>query len=249
MGEPVSDSQFEVLMRVQDLDTVISQLTHRKTVLEERLELQAVEAQLITVAARDAVAKKELAALAVRLDELEEQVSTVNERRTGLEGRMYADRGGAARDLQAMDVEVHHLAERRAEIEEAELEIMMEQDPIEGELAQLAQEKAALEEVALGHRVALKAAETVIDAELSAAQMSRAAEATQLPADLAEKYETLRTHLKGVGAARLIGNRCDGCHLQMSPVEVERIMKMPDDAIVTCEQCARILVRTPPPAA
>ncbi len=83
---------------------------------------------------------------------------------------------------------------------------MMEQDPVTSLLDQLAQERAALDEVAAGHRVAVAAAETVIDAELSAAEVSRTLAAAQLPADLAEKYETLRTHLKG--------GRCGPTHWQ-----------------------------------
>jgi predicted nucleic acid-binding Zn-ribbon protein len=48
--------------------------------------------------------------------------------------------------------------------------------------------------------------------------------------------------MKGVGAARLIGHRCDGCHLELSPVEAEHIRALPDDTIATCDQCGRILV-------
>ena len=48
----------------------------------------------------------------------------------------------------------------------------------------------------------------------------------------------------GTGAARLIGQHCDGCHLELSAVEVERIRAATPDAVVTCEQCGRILVPT-----
>ena len=47
---------------------------------------------------------------------------------------------------------------------------------------------------------------------------------------------------KGTGAARLIKNRCDGCHLELSSVEVERIRALPPGEVATCEQCGRILV-------
>jgi predicted nucleic acid-binding Zn-ribbon protein len=54
----------------------------------------------------------------------------------------------------------------------------------------------------------------------------------------------LRTRLKGTGAARLIGHRCDGCHLELSSAEVERIRATTPDSVVTCDQCGRILVPT-----
>jgi len=79
-------------------------------------------------------------------------------------------------------------------------------------------------------------------AAIELAQTARAAVATGLPDELAERYERLRTHLGGVGAARLVGNRCDGCHLTLPSVEVERIHQLPADTFATCPQCDRILV-------
>ncbi len=81
-----------------------------------------------------------------------------------------------------------------------------------------------------------------IEAALAAAVGSRAAEASLLPTALTDRYETLRARLRGTGAARLVGNRCDGCHLELSSVEVENIRALPPGQIATCEQCGRILV-------
>jgi predicted nucleic acid-binding Zn-ribbon protein len=83
-----------------------------------------------------------------------------------------------------------------------------------------------------------------IDAELAAAVRKRAAEAEHLPSALSDRYEKLRARLRGTGAARLIGNHCDGCHLELSSVEVEKIRAMPPGEVATCEQCGRILVPT-----
>ena len=45
------------------------------------------------------------------------------------------------------------------------------------------------------------------------------------------------------GAARLVGGSCSGCHLVLPSMEVDRIRKAPPDAVITCDQCGRILVR------
>ena len=42
--------------------------------------------------------------------------------------------------------------------------------------------------------------------------------------------------------ARLVGNNCNGCHLTLSAVAIDRIHALPPDAIATCEECGRILV-------
>ena len=63
-----------------------------------------------------------------------------------------------------------------------------------------------------------------------------------MPTALSDRYETLRARLKGTGAARLIRSHCDGCHLELSSVEVETIRALPPGEVATCEQCGRILV-------
>jgi hypothetical protein len=83
-----------------------------------------------------------------------------------------------------------------------------------------------------------------IDAAIASAAGTRAAEASQLPTALSDRYETLRTRLKGTGAARLIGSHCDGCHLELPSMEVERIRALPPGEVATCEQCGRILIPT-----
>ena len=91
--------------------------------------------------------------------------------------------------------------------------------------------------------MAVAAIESAIDAEIEQELAARAVQAAVVPADLAARYQKLRDHLGGVGAARLIENRCDGCHLVMPSMEVERIRRLPPDEIATCDQCGRILVR------
>jgi predicted nucleic acid-binding Zn-ribbon protein len=86
--------------------------------------------------------------------------------------------------------------------------------------------------------------EVEIDAALAEAIPARAAEAALLPTALSGRYETLRARLKGTGAARLVRSHCDGCHLELSSGEVEKIRALPPGEVATCEQCGRILVPT-----
>jgi uncharacterized protein len=237
----VSDALARLLV-VQDLDTHITQLQHKRVALAEKVGLTALEATLATLAAERAVAESARGALVATQKDLEGQIAVIAERRGGIEQRMYAARGSSTRDLQAMDEEVHHLAERLSELEDRELVAMVEQEPYDAELAGLAERMGPLEEQAVALRAEVAVEQTAIDAELVTAMAERAAEAALLPADLSSRYELLRTRLRGTGAARLIGHRCDGCHLELSPVEVEKIRALPPDTVVTCDQCGRILV-------
>jgi uncharacterized protein len=93
-------------------------------------------------------------------------------------------------------------------------------------------------------RVQVAKDQVEIDAALGEAVAARSNEAAQLPTALSDRYETLRARLKGTGAARLVGSHCDGCHLELSSVEVEKIRAFPPGEAATCEQCGRILVPT-----
>jgi predicted nucleic acid-binding Zn-ribbon protein len=85
-------------------------------------------------------------------------------------------------------------------------------------------------------------AEVSIDAELATQTAQRADDASRLPEPLLSEYESLRARLGGVGAARLTGDLCGGCHLSLPAVEVDRIRHLPPDTLVHCDECGRLLV-------
>jgi hypothetical protein len=230
------------LLAVQDLDIALTQLQHRRDALAQTSGLAAVETQIAALEAERQDATTRRTVLTNTQKNLEEQIAGISERRTVLEQRMYAARGTSARDLQAMSEEVRHLTQRRADLEEMELAAMLDQDPIDAELAALDERMAPLRAQADELRTQVNDAARTIDADIATTASQRTSEAKQLPSALSDRYETLRARLKGTGAARLIGNRCDGCHLELSSMEVEKIRAIPPGEVATCEQCGRILV-------
>jgi predicted nucleic acid-binding Zn-ribbon protein len=89
----------------------------------------------------------------------------------------------------------------------------------------------------------LAESEAGITAELAAVRAERAELAAAVDAALWPEYDTLRSQLGGVAIARLVGSTCQGCHLGLAAVEVDRIRKLGVDEIVHCEECGRLLVR------
>jgi uncharacterized protein len=233
---------LEHLLAVQDLDTAMTQLQHRRDALSETSGLAAVEAELAGLLAERAQVTDQRDALAGTQKEIEEQISALDERRSAVEQRMYAATGSSSRDLQAMNAEVRHLTDRRSELEELELVAMLDQEPVDAELASLAERTAPLEARATELRAEVAAQSAEIDVELGTTASSRAEQAALIPPALMERYEALRARLRGTGAARLVGNHCSGCHLELPSVEVERVRSLPPGEIITCEQCGRILV-------
>jgi predicted nucleic acid-binding Zn-ribbon protein len=233
---------FDTLLQVQRHDTTIDQLRQRKRTLPEAAQLRTVEGERAALAAAAAGLRAQVDDLAARQRSLEEQIAAAAARRHTIEQRMLSGSVTASRDLQAMDAEVHHLAERQAEFEEQELALVEEEDPLDAALADNERRAAELAEEEARLRLLVDDALRALDESVAVEEGRRAEVATGLPADLAERYEALREHLGGVGAARLVGDQCDGCHLTLPSKEVERIRRLPPEEFATCEQCGRILV-------
>jgi len=237
MAEP-----YDTLLQVQGHDTELDQLRHRIEALPERTALADVRARRAALAATLTEVGAQVDGLAARQSALEEQIAASARRRHELEERMRSGAVTASRDLQAMDAEVNQLADRQRALEDEELELMEEEEPLDVALAERQAEAVALEAEEARLVAAVAEAEAGLRASIDTVAAARAAVAAGLPEDLAERYERLRSHLGGVGAARLVGGRCDGCHLTLPSVELERINNLPEDQLATCPQCDRILV-------
>lgn len=234
---------FARLLEVQDHDTTIDQLRHRRSTLPELSELAAAEERLATLDRRVAEVRAERDVLGTSQAGLEEQIEAARARRSDLERRMYGGQVSAARDLQAMDDEVKHLVSRISELEDREIEIMEALEPIDGELQAAGAERASLVSESDRLHAAIATAVSAIDADVVAQSAARQEAAAVVSTDLLARYERLRAKLAGTGAARLVGGSCTGCHLTLPAMEVDRIRKAPPDEVITCDQCGRILVR------
>ncbi|HTT87544.1 MAG TPA: hypothetical protein VMF60_09270, partial [Acidimicrobiales bacterium] len=126
---------FERLLEVQDHDTAVDQLRHRRSSLTARAELAGVETALAELDGRVATLQALRDELGTRQAAFEQQIESSRARRSELERRMFGGQVAAARDLQAMDDEVRHLARRVSELEDREIEVMEALEPVDGELA------------------------------------------------------------------------------------------------------------------
>jgi predicted nucleic acid-binding Zn-ribbon protein len=236
-------SRFDGLLAIQERDTAIDQLRHRRTALPERGELKALEADATALAtelkaamaARDEVAAREAA--------LEKDIATAEERIAQIDKRMYSGEVSASKDLQAMATEIEHLKARVSDLEDSALAALDEREPLDAAVAALEGRAAGMVELAGRLRAAIAEAEASIDGELATEEQRRAEGASTVDADLLAEYDRLRARLGGIGVARLEHGTCMGCRMKMPATELDRIKHQPPDALVHCDQCGRILVR------
>ncbi len=238
----MSPADLEALLALQDLDTHIDQEQHRKAHLPERDEL----AQLERLIGQKETARSEVAVLdadvASRQEAAERELQATEDRVTQVNRRLYGGTVTASRELQAMAADVESLRKRASELEDRALVLMEEREPFDKELAELDGQLVELEARQREARTSLAEAEAEVDTDISTLAAQRPKAAGTVPEQLLSAYERLRGRLGGVAVARLVGGRCDGCHLTLSAVELDRIRHESDGTLQFCEQCGRIIV-------
>jgi predicted nucleic acid-binding Zn-ribbon protein len=239
----MSSPALEALMAVQDLDTELSQARHRLAHLPERAELDGVLGERHALAgergergaARDDVVSRQSA--------LEQELAATEARTATVSRRLYSGEVVASRDLQALSAETEALKARASSLEDRILVVMEEREPLDAAVAALDARDGALAAQEVSLRSRLEEAELRASAEIGALDAGRAALVAAVPSELLATYDRLRARLGGVGAARLVGGHCDGCHLELPATELDRVRHLPADVVVHCDQCGRILVR------
>ena len=232
------------LLELADLDTELARLDHRRRGLPEVAELSGLEAKAGEL--RDALVTTETALgdLDREQGRAERDVEQVRVRIEKDRARLDAGQVSAARELATLQSEIESLRRRQGDLEEIVLELMERREGLVSRRDELTAERDSLgtetAEVAARRDAAFKE----IDEQAGKASERRAAVAADVPADLLKLYEQIRD-ARGVGAAALRAGRCEGCHLSLNKVDLNQIRASAPDEVLRCEECRRILVRTP----
>lgn len=237
-----SKSAQEKLLALQALDSSLMQLEHKAKNLPVSKLLD--EKTIAHASARDlcVAAETEKSDIKHELSKSEVDVEQVVSRIERDEKRL-ASGQGTPKELEQIQHELGSLAKRRAELEEIELEVMVRIDALDQRIATLSAERDALHEevtkLAKEKEVALEEINRAKNVTLN----DRNQLAQDIEAELLALYEKIRNSADGVGAARLHAGQCQGCHLTINAADLSRISALPDDEVVRCEECRRILVR------
>lgn len=236
------------LLDVQELDTRLDQLAHKRRTLPELARLLELDAQLADLHTALVTSRTAAEDLRRELAKAEADVEQVRARAARDQARLDSGQG-SAKDLQALQSEIASLARRQGDLEEVELEVMERLEAHEGALAEVTKAHDALVAQKEAVEADRDAAFRTIDADVERVRGERAQAAEGLDAGLVTLYERLRGQLGGLGAAPLRGRRCEGCRLELNPLDLDGIRSKGEDQVVRCEECGRILVRLPEPAA
>jgi len=238
----MASEELQTLLDLQALDTSIDQSRHRRATLPERSALEDLERrrQQVRAALDAAVAARD--EVAGRQEVLETELATAERRSGEVSRRLYSGEVSASRELQAMSEELDSLKARVSAIEDQILEVLEEREPLDGLAGDHESQLAALDTERDTATAALAEAEGALDADIAGLEAQRQEAAARVAPSLLPQYERLRARLGGVAVSRLVGDRCDGCHLTLPATELDRIRHLRPGELVTCDQCGRILV-------
>lgn len=149
------------------------------------------------------------------------------------------------KDLESLQRELASLAKRQGDLEDIVLEVMERREAAQARVAELSDRVAAAQARTDEVTARRDAAYAEIDAEAETVTKERELTVADIPADLLKLYDRLREKHGGIGAARLFQRRCEGCRLELDITELNDVRAAAADTVVRCENCSRILVRTP----
>ncbi len=239
---------YERILEIQTLDQTIDQLRHRLTTHPAHERLREIDGELETHDAGVLTLEEERHRLQREEKRLQDETAMVEAKRTEIDGKLYGGEVTGSKDLLALQDEAAGLLERQTSLEDEELELMEELEGLSDRLQRRADERSVIEQRRETVQLELDQAGAEIEEELAGLTAKRGplvdpSGGPEGLADLLSRYVELRSGYDGQPVARLVNSRCDGCHIQLSAVAVDQMAKMPEDAVVTCEECGRLLVR------
>ena len=237
-----SKSAQEKLLALQALDSSLIQLEHKARNLPVSKVLD--EKNLAFATARDlcVAAETEKSDIKHELSKSEIDVEQVVSRIERDEKRL-ASGQGSPKELEQLQHELGSLARRRAELEEIELEVLVRIEALDQRISSLSKERDALHEEVIKFSREKEVGLEEITRAINATTSDRQVLANDCEPELLALYEKIRASADGIGAARLHAGQCQGCNLTINTADLSKINALPDDEVVRCEECRRILVR------
>ncbi len=237
-------SAQQTLLDLQAQDSALAQLNHRRTTLPEHARIAELQARVDELDGQRIEADTEVGDLTRAQSKADAEVEHVKARRVRDEERMSSGAITNPKDLESLQHELGALQRRISTLEDEELEVMERLEDAQKRLSSITADldgiKAELEQVTAVRDSAVEA----IDAEAGTATAERERIVAQVPAELLALYDKVRAQYGGLAAAELRARRCEGCRLEINGADLREIAAMPDDEVLRCPECSRILVRT-----
>lgn len=230
--------QLAALYELQTYDVQIARLNAQITALDGAKALRVKYS-----AAKKAfqALEKELTAYEIELKDNELKLKSVDEKRGTFEKRLYGGSVSNPKELGAIEKEIKMLKEQQGKLDPRVLELY---DLVEAAKAKVQAAQETMAEAEKQARVAISKEnkdKAKYEAELAELSVKREA-AAELVTDksIMSRYESLKKRNGSTGVAKIVENKCEGCHVAITIYTVRELIK--DNELQNCENCGRMLL-------
>lgn len=229
-------SQVSEIQALQELDDEGARLRSRLADVERLL---AGDEELD--AARAALASAETAVAPVRKDEvkLDGQVKVISAKIEQEEKKLYSGTVTNAKELQNIQHEVDSLKEQRARLSDQLIELELKLEDLNSRFDEAKRRVDELESKRAASVDGWSSEAKTLNAGITRIEAKRRAQREKVPPRALAIYERVKARRGGSAVARIQGNNCGSCRIQM-PDSVRKQVFAPD-ALVQCPNCERIL--------
>jgi uncharacterized protein len=229
-------------------------------ILQDLLELQAVDMRLQDVHARLAAFPKKIAEAEARTAaakaELEKskaaQLATVKDRKRyelDVEGwkekvRKYKDQTSQIKTneaYKALQHEVQMAEEQIAKAEDRLLEQMVSGEEYDRRIKVSEKALKEVEEIVRGERSKIEAEKAEDDESLAELDIKRAAIVPRIPEKMMDHYDRIVRKHHGVALAEVRDEKCTACGMRVRPHVFQEMRRANSEEMFHCETCTRIL--------
>jgi predicted nucleic acid-binding Zn-ribbon protein len=239
------DPQIQVhILDIQAKDTEAAQLEYKRATLPAIEVKKGLELSFERARDQHIASEMILSDLTREAIKAEGDVGVVRQRVAKDQEMLNSGEINDPKQLSNLQHELESLGKRQLDLEDVELEVM---ERVEGA-------KAAVEVLVQQKKVFSAQLEVVsaeLDSDLAALEVDlidvrreRESLAAAMPAEFLALYEKIRKGHQGMGAAKLHRGQCEGCRLTIPPQELNAIKAATPDAVIQCEECRCILIRT-----
>jgi len=189
------------------------------------------------------VLREPLHELARNQERLEDEAQALAEQAKAADRKLYSGEVSSPRELQALQADIEQLKRHQRTVEERALEVMEQREPLDAQMHALAVTREERSADLAAARAELAESEGEVDGEIAIEQGLRDSAAATVDPSMVALYERCRANAaSGIGAARLVGHMCQGCHLTIPATEVDALRKAPPGTVAHCDNCGAILV-------
>jgi uncharacterized protein len=224
-----------------EADRWIDRVNAQKTHLPETVELTALEVDLRGLLKSLNEAQAALDPVRNAYEETQREGERLRARATNLD-RTLSTSTANARELAALQTELVHVRELLERSDDLELEYLMAVEPLDDAVRTI----KADAQPAVARRGELQSAitelQTSLDDELVALAEQRRDRASAVAPALLARYEAAFTRVGTSGAAQVVSGHCDGCRIELSPLDLDRWKGQPEGSFMNCPECGRLLL-------